>query len=163
MLTTFRGTWRHAGVLLLCLFVGNAAAGELATPEGRVILRVTGNVSTTNDGDGAAFDRAMLAGLEQVTIVTTTPWTEGETTFRGPLARDVLAAAGADGASIAASAINDYTVTIPMSDLRDYPVILAIERDGKALRVRDRGPIWVIYPWSEHPELVTEIVHGRSI
>ena len=29
--------------------------------------------------------------------------------------------------------------------------------------VRDRGPMWIIYPWSEHPEISDEIHHGRSI
>ena len=62
-----------------------------------------------------------------------------------------------------ASAINDYTVEIPVADFESYPVIFAVRMDGKPMRVRDRGPIWVIYPWSDRAELNTDVYHGRAI
>ncbi|MCH8808257.1 MAG: hypothetical protein IH993_00260, partial [Proteobacteria bacterium] len=34
---------------------------------------------------------------------------------------------------------------------------------GEILRTRSKGPLWVIYPWSERPELRTQVVYGRSI
>jgi len=44
-----------------------------------------------------------------------------------------------------------------------YPVILAMKMDGEWLRARSRGTLWIIYPWSEHPELRNDVVHSRSI
>ena len=35
--------------------------------------------------------------------------------------------------------------------------------NGKAMDVRNKGPIWIIYPIDEFPELKTEEISGRSI
>jgi hypothetical protein len=55
-----------------------------------------------------------------------------------------------------ASALNDYKATIPFSDLDEYPVLLALSQNGAAMSVRDKGPIWMIYP---DPEPSGEFVH----
>ena len=60
-------------------------------------------------------------------------------------------------------ALNDYAVAIPIAELRALPVLLALDRDGQPLSVRERGPLWVIYPWSQHPELDDRIHRQRSI
>ena len=79
------------------------------------------------------------------------------------LVRDILANVGATGTSVGATALNDYTVTIPVSDFQDYDVILATRRDGEVLSVRDRGPVWIIYPWTDQPNLQNEVIFSRSI
>lgn len=33
-----------------------------------------------------------------------------------------------------------------ISDFEQREVLLAFRQDGKVLRVRDRGPLWIIYP-----------------
>ena len=92
-----------------------------------------------------------------------TPWTTGTTKFEGPLVRDVMKRVGATGSLVKATAINDYSVEIPLSDFEAYPVILAMKMNGEALRARSKGPLWVIYPWSEHSRLRTEEIYARSI
>ncbi len=132
-------------------------------PEGRVILTIGGEISTTNVDDTMQYDRAMLEAFGLHTVVTETPWTDGDVTFEGVLMRDLLDAVGADGNTIAAVALNDYTATIPASDADDYDVILAMRQDGDQLTVRQRGPLWVIYPWSDVPGLQNEVYYSRSI
>ena len=127
--------------------VGSAAAsGELAELSGPELLRVTGKLERTNEGDVAAFDRQMLNALPQHRLETYTDWTEGLQVFEGPLLADLLDHVGASGSEIVASALNDYSAVIPMSDLDEYPVLLALRRNGEAMPVRDKGPIWIIYP-----------------
>ncbi len=147
--------------LLLLLAALGARAAELPPPQGRVILSVEGMIDVP--GGIARFDRALLEALPQREIITVTPWTDGPARFEGPLLREVLARVGAQGARLEARAINDYAVTIPVSDAERYDVILALRRDGQPLTVRSLGPLWVIYPWSEHPELATETYYGRAI
>jgi hypothetical protein len=147
----------------MMLAAGPVAAGALDPPQGRVILEVRGKISNANGAGVALFDRQMLESLPQETVETVTPWTDGQTTFTGPLARDLLTLVGAAGKQVEAVALNDYAVVIPTSDFEDYRVILAMLMNGKPMGVRDKGPLWVIYPWSEHPELQTDVVHGRSI
>ena len=158
-----RSMIRALALAWLALSPAAAFASALAAPGERVVLRITGNLERTNDGDAAAFDLAQLGALPQTTVKTVTPWTEGVTEFRGPLAREVLGHVKARGIRVRATAINDYVIEIPIADFDSYDVILAIARDGKPMGIRDRGPIWVIYPWSEHPELQNEVYHGRSI
>jgi hypothetical protein len=35
--------------------------------------------------------------------------------------------------------------------------------NGEHLRVRTKGPLWVIYPWNDYSELQSESYYSRSI
>ena len=73
--------------------------------------------------------------------------------FEGVRASEVMRAVGARGSTVFATALNDYVVEIPIDDFEKYGVIFALSRDGRKLSVRDKGPIWAIYPRDEFPEL----------
>ena len=146
------------------VFVGalwTHAAQSLSAPEGSPILHVSGNIQNTNEQGVAVLDLAMLERIGVTRIQTSTPWTEGRPVFEGVLMRDLLAELGAEGDSVVAVALNDYRVEIPTSDFTQYPVILAYKMDGKRLRVRDKGPLWIIYPQDDYSELNTKQGHGR--
>lgn len=138
-------------------------ASALEVPEGPVILVVSGKVGQPNVGDEAHFDKAMLEALEQHETVTRTPWYDGLVSFSGPLGRAILKAAGAEGENMRVIALNEYAATIPVSDFEHYDVIFAMQANGKALRVRDQGPLFVIYPFDQRPELMTEEILVRSV
>jgi hypothetical protein len=123
-----------------------AEPSDLPQPDGRPILTVTGHIDVTNRAGQAVFDRDLLKTLPQKRVVTATDWTEGDQVFEGPLLSDLLTRISADGAELRATALNDYSVTIPFSDAAEHRVLLALRRNGEAMRVRDKGPIWVIYP-----------------
>lgn len=139
------------------------AAAALDTPAGPVILTIDGSIATTNQDKAANFDRAMIEAMPVTAVKTVTPWTEGEVVFEGVLMRDLLDSVAANGETLRAVAINDYAVEIPVSDFREHDVILAWKADGSRMRVRDKGPLWVIYPWSDKAELRNEVHHARSI
>ena len=105
----------------------------------------------------------MLEALPQTVIRTETPWTEGVVEFEGPLLRTVLAHVDARGETLEAVALNDYSVDIPVQDTVDYPVILALKMNGNTLRVRNKGPLWVIYPWDDYRALRSESYYARAI
>ncbi len=156
--------WLSFAVLLVAvLTVPPVLARQLPQPEGNVILTVSGSIGSTTDGDVARFDRQMLEELGMTTVETATPWTEGVTRFEGVPARRLLEAVGATGSSVFATALNDYAVEIPVSDFMQHNVILAIKMDGKYLSVRDKGPIFVIYPFDSEPELRNDVIYDRSI
>lgn len=122
------------------------ARGGLPSPQGPVILTVTGNITNSNSAVGAQFDRAMLEELGITMLRTTTPWTEGVPAFKGVLARAVLERVGAKGKTVRAVALNDYAFEIAASDFHEYQVILASEMNGQELTPRDKGPLWIMYP-----------------
>jgi hypothetical protein len=57
-----------------------AHANELPAPEGEVVLTVSGDLASTNDGDAAVFDMAMLEAIGTTEFETTTIWTDGPQT-----------------------------------------------------------------------------------
>ena len=138
---------------MLALGAARAVAAALPAPIGPVVLTLTGRVANRNAGDAAAFDMAMLEALPQHEIVAPTPWFDEPRRFGGPLLRDVLAAAGATGTTLKASALNNYRVEIPFDDAVRHDVVLARLLDGKPMSVREKGPLFVMYPFDRRPEL----------
>jgi hypothetical protein len=41
--------------------------------------------------------------------------------------------------------------------------ILALKRDGETLSRRDKGPIWIVYPRDDFPELQLETINARWV
>jgi len=69
---------------------------------------------------------------------------------------------GATGDRVVVTALNDYTTEIPMEDFAKYKVILAIKRNGEYMPVRDKGPLFIIYPYDSDPELKSQTYYARS-
>src|SRR5919204_5015229 len=130
-----------------------AVAQPLAAPEGAVVLSVGGRITRTNQGPRAAFDMPMLEALAQQNITTKTPWYKEPRKFTGPLLRDVLARVGADGATLRLTALNDYRIDVPFDDARRFDVLLARAIEDRPITVRERGPLFVIYPFDSDPAL----------
>ena len=61
------------------------------------------------------------------------------------------------------TALNDYAIEVPASEAASGGPILATRVDGKPLSVRDKGPIWVIYPFDDKEAYKTEVTYSRSI
>jgi hypothetical protein len=116
-----------------------------------------------NAGEQAVFDMAMLEALPQHSFTTRTPWFDQPVSFTGPLLSDVLDAVKANGTVLEATALNDYTVTIPAADARQFKVVIARLLNGKPMRVRDKGPLFVVYPFDSSLELRKSVYYERSI
>jgi hypothetical protein len=140
-----------------------AAADGLPHPKGRVVLTLSGLIGQPNQGKDAVFDMAMLEALPQRSFTTRTPWYDRPVKFTGPLLSDVLSAAKAQGKTINASAINDYTIRIPMADAQAHGVIVARLLDDQPMAVRDKGPLFVVYPFDSKAGLRSSVYYERSI
>jgi hypothetical protein len=150
-----------AGLALMLPVAASAALGKKqldAEPVGPVILTVTGNIEGVGSGPVVRLDRAMLESLGVTTLTTSTAWTEGDSEFEGVLVRDLLEAVGAEGTVVLATALNDYVASIPLRELYDYPVLLAFKMDGRDLELRDKGPIWIVYPRDQYEELNNSLI-----
>jgi hypothetical protein len=134
----------------------------LESPRGTVVLTVSGRVALPNDGPRAVFDMAMLEQMPQSSFTTKTPWYAQPRKFTGPLLRDVLAAAGAQGTTLRALALNDYRVDIPFADAQLHDMLLARLLDDRPMPVRDKGPLFIIYPFDSKPELRNAVYYSRS-
>ena len=149
------------GVLTLLVLVG-ATAEALAPQPDKPILEISGKIKNTHKGGTAFFDRAMLEALGMVSFETTTPWHQGVVKFEGVLMRRLLEHVDAAGERVVAIALNDYSVEIPVSDFARFGTILALKRDGNYMSVRDKGPLFIVYPYDSHPDLNSQLYYGRS-
>ncbi len=148
---------------VVALAIPPAVAGELPQPVGKPILTIQGKIATVNQDGTAKFDLAMLEHLGTTTIETKTPWFDGPVTFEGvPLSR-LMSAVEASGKTIVAVALNDYSSEIPIEDISKYKVILALKRNGEYMPVRDKGPLFIVYPYDSAPELKSQTYYGRSV
>jgi len=127
-----------------------------------VVLTISGQVRNPNDGKQAQFDMPMLERMPQTSFSTRTPWYSQARQFTGPLLRDVLRAAGAHGSVLRARALNDYRVDIPFEDPQRFDIVVARLLDGAPMPVRDRGPLFVVYPFDAVPELRNAVYYSRS-
>jgi hypothetical protein len=144
---------RRLFAMILCLAVTAGVSAQPGSAKGASLLAV----------NGVEFDRERLEQLPQSGFETGTPWTTGVSRFDGPLLRDVLTVAGTRGTKVTAVALNDYKVIIPLEDLDRYRVIVAIKRNGEYMPVRDKGPLWIVYPLDSDSNLQSPIIHARMI
>lgn len=156
-------------VLLSALFSALLMAvpslqAALAPPTGRVLLIVDGNIDQTNVGDELHLDMEALRALPAVSFRTLTPWTEDQwLEFRGTSLKALLEAAGAGSDAFTAVGVDDYAAEFQDIDLEKYPVMIAFEQDGKLMSLRQLGPLRVIFPFSDFPELDTESSKAMAV
>jgi hypothetical protein len=151
-------------LMFVAMFAGwSALAPADALSTDRPVLSVSQAAAAGQNPTTVDLDMATLEGLPHYTIATTTPWTDGVSRFEGVLVRDLLRHLGVNGALTTFAALNDYKVQIPTADFAKYDVLLAYKRDGAYMPVRDKGPLWVIYPLDQHPELNSEETRSKMI
>lgn len=137
----------------------------LATPalSGETILSVSGNVQPASSTGDWEFDLPALKAMPSERFTTTTIWTDGAQTFEGVSLEALLKHVGASEGTLRAIALNDYAINIPTSDATEGGPIIAYQRNGQDMSVRDKGPLWIIYPFDDNPDYKTEEFYSRSI
>jgi len=75
----------------------------------------------------------------------------------------VLASVKAQGSQLKAIALNDYKVSIPVSDTQRFDMLLALRVNGERIPVRSKGPLFVVYPYDSDEELRSTLYYSRSI
>ena len=105
----------------------------------------------------------MLESLGMTSFVTKTPWYKEPSKFEGVPLEKLMSAVGASGDRIVVVALNDYSAELPMEDAKKYNVILALKRDGEYMGVRDKGPLFIVYPFDSDPDLQTLKFYTRSV
>lgn len=140
----------------ICLTVALVVAGvglPLAVSAQSPIL-----VVHDTKGQVHSFTSEAIAALPWTQIRTHTRWTEGQQVFRGPLLSEIYAATGMtradlDGRVLVMTALNDFKIELPAVDAWEYNPILAREMNGEIMSVRQKGPLWVVYPRDDFPAL----------
>ncbi len=147
-----------------------------------VLLTVTGAIGKVNRGPidpvldqmmakqkisfekAHGFDFGELAALPAVTIKPTLEYDNKVHTLKGPLLIDVLRAAGAtpaDSVKLLMRAVDGYSPSITMADVRKYRFIVATHLDGKSMPLGGLGPLWAVYDADRFPDMAARKVNER--
>lgn len=137
------------------LTVGLASA--VAAQDEEVVLQVTLAEETHS------FTLSDLKSMPVSRFETTTIWTDGTQEFEGVSLEQLFETLSIDKGTITATAINDYAVEIPMTDAVEDGPIIAYHTNGEEMSRRDKGPLWVVYPYDSDIAYQTELVYSRSI
>jgi hypothetical protein len=135
------------------LFSFKSEATSLQAPAGRIVVTISGAIENTNASGKAALDRAMLEEAGLAELVTSTPHTQGTHRWRGVRLSSLLEMVGASGRTLTVVALDGYRAFLSADVIENYDPLLALDQNGKPMRVRDKGPAWIIFPWDERPEL----------
>jgi len=144
-------------------FTGGAVLSDTHHSLNGPVLTVTGLVGDAEASGLLEVDLGMLEALPVTEFNTSTIWTEGVQTFSGVELSVLIEELGAGGRTIKAIAANDYAIEIPMSDAVPGGPIVAYKINGSLMNVREKGPLWIVYPYDQKPEYQNEVIYSRSI
>lgn len=141
-----------AAVLGVFLHVTGAAAED-------VIL----TLQDSKTGQSVTFTDADLMALPQLSFETETIWTEGVVLFSGPSLKSVIAQASMTPGDVELYAINDYNVVLPADKIEEGAPIIANRINGAPFSVRDKGPLWIVFPYDVVSRYNTEDYFALSV
>lgn len=150
----------RAGVLAACTLAAAiqalACSGAYAAEKLFSIIRMDGSAIDVTDED---FEAVGITGFATRLVG------EKETVsqVRGARIDAVLDRFGIDGENLRVTGADKYSAELPVEELRRYPVLLAYEIDGKRLTLRSKGPVWVVYPFNDYPEIADQLREARSV
>jgi hypothetical protein len=148
----------------LLRYAASAGVVSLVGPVARAGSDVLLSVDSRGDGSSLKqFTDADLMALPQVEFMTSTIWTAGVSTFSGPTLSSVLEAAGAVDGVLLMTAVNDYKVEVPRAIVEPNVPILANRIDGQPFGIRDKGPLWLMFPFDSDSRYQSEEVYSFSI
>lgn len=159
---TTRRTFLIASAAVGGLVVGGKALmAQQTQPASDTILTVV----PAPGADPVHYSDADLAAMTTISFSTSTIWTEGIQEFSGPSLATVLQAAGLpDGAgSVRLVALNDYAIDLDIAQIEAAAPIVANRIDGAPFGVRDKGPLWVVFPYDSAPRYRAESVYAVSV
>lgn len=144
----------------LAFLMGFAAANAASAAElGLRWVKANGDVVSER-----TLTTEELEAMPQDVFTTNTPWTEKPAEFTGPSLKMLAELGGVPVAKANVIALNDYSAEIPAVDWTDHGAMLAVRVDGEAMRIRDKGPYWVMYPIdSDAKVLNTQLFHSRMV
>lgn len=140
-------------MLVALLFAGSntwADGMPTAAGNGPVILTVSAGAGGNQT---VQFSLEDLQALESRSYRVQHDWSNTPHTYHGPLLSAVLRKAGIEGGTYRLTALNEYFIDLEAPFVDRYQPILAWQEDGRKMRVRNKGPLWLMTPLHMYPEL----------
>jgi len=117
------------------------------------------------NGDSVSVSYEELVAMPSQTFTTHLPWYEGVNTFTGVRLENLLLHYTSEGVpdQVNVRALNDYAIDISGEDISAYHPILTYLKNGERMKVRDKGPYWLIYSLEDYPEIDKSQYHAQMV
>ena len=160
-----RSLKRGSGLMFKRFFLMvDGALGLVHMTAGLAAAEVLLSVDVKGDGSEIrTLTDDELSALPQVSFTTSTIWTTESVTFSGPSLASVLEAVGAQDGALSMVAVNDYKVEMPRSLVEEEVPVVANRINGEPFSIRDKGPLWVVFPYDADARFQTEEIYSFSI
>jgi len=142
----------------LAITTANATSVDLNS----IVLSLQGNIEGQKN-EPIELDIASLVELEATVITTKQPWTKKPAQYTGVRVNTLLESIGALSNQFEAMAGNDYKYTLSDIDFDKYPIIIAYKIDGEFVDARQLGPLLIVFPFDDYPELLNERNKAASV
>jgi hypothetical protein len=134
----------------------NAQRSQLSQPSQDWNLSIQGSIPRAK-----SIDWSQLQALAKTRIRTQEPHhfsTKATVEFQGISIKSLLDQAQLspqlpDTTEITFVAFDGFRTTVPLGDLRRYPILLALRRNGKLLELSEGGPLYLVFPSLDFPGL----------
>ncbi|EGU43426.1 hypothetical protein VII00023_16380 [Vibrio ichthyoenteri ATCC 700023] len=106
----------------------------------------------------------LLREFETETFETQLPWFEDVRQFTGiPVAKIVERYGNQNTFAVTFSALNDYSATTTIEDINNFDPIIAISINNQPIRVRHKGPYWMVFNLDKYPEINNTTYHSQMV
>ncbi len=118
-------------------------------------------------GNGSVIETDMAALLKEFPTThfeTRLPWYPDQRSFTGIPVSKLIERYG-DNKTFAVTflALNDYAATSTVDDIRAFAPIVAVKMNGKPMKVRHKGPYWLVFNLNKHPEIDNIAYHSQMV
>ncbi|NVD08864.1 hypothetical protein FCU94_18610 [Vibrio sp. JPW-9-11-11] len=97
-------------------------------------------------------------------FTTQLPWFDRSHHFSGFKVSELLDYLDIDNVSaVSFIALNDYGATTIIEDVQRYQPIVAYQMDHKNIRVRHKGPYWLVFNLDRYPSIDNATYHSQMV
>ncbi|MEZ8824197.1 molybdopterin-dependent oxidoreductase [Vibrio amylolyticus] len=97
---------------------------------------------------------------------TELPWYEEPNTYTGIRVTDLISYLGKQPSDLSAMsfiALNDYAASTTINDILQYDPIIAYKMNEKKMKVRNKGPYWLVFNLDKYPEIDNDIFYTQMV
>lgn len=97
-------------------------------------------------------------------FTTQLPWFEETKAFSGVKVSELLKYYKLDSAlAVSFIALNDYAASSTVKDILTYDPIIAYQMDGKYMKIRNKGPFWLVFDLDSNPEINNPTYYSQMV
>ncbi|KGY14113.1 hypothetical protein NM22_01240 [Vibrio tubiashii] len=102
--------------------------------------------------------------LSETSFTTKLPWYPDKNKFTGFKVSELLEHLDIDDAfALTFVALNDYAASSRMEDILKYQPIIAYKMNDKLMKVRNKGPYWLVFNLDKNAEIDNAAYHAQMV